>query len=99
MVLQDNPQRHRFEALVDGKVAGYMEYNVLSNALLFSHTEVLPEFEGKGVGSFLVRESFDAARKAGKRVIPACPFVAGYLRKHRELLDAVDDDVQRAYRI
>ena len=99
LVLHDNPERHRYEALDDGKVAGYVEYSLLSQAVMFSHTEVLPEYEGKGVGSFLARETLAAARTSGRKVIPACQFIASYLRKHRELLDVVDPDVQRAYKI
>jgi predicted GNAT family acetyltransferase len=99
LVLRDNPERHRFEAFAGDSLAGYVEYSHLSRALMFSHTEVLPAFEGKGVGGFLARESITAARHVGKQVIPVCPFIAGYLRKHRELLDVVDPDVQRAYRI
>ena len=95
----DDTDRHRFEALDAGKVAGYVEYNMLTSSIMLVHTEVLPEYEGKGVGSFLARESLAAARNMGKRVIPACPFIASYLRKHRELLDLVDPDVQKAYKI
>jgi predicted GNAT family acetyltransferase len=90
---------HRYEATLDDAPAGFVEYSVLSNAIMLTHTEVLPNFEGKGVGSFLARESLGAVRATGKRVIPACPCIASYLRKHREFLDLVDPDVQRAYKI
>ena len=99
LTFSDNAERHRFEALDDGKSAGYVEYNMLTHSIMLTHTEVLPEYEGKGVGGFLARESLAAARSMGKRVIPACPFIASYLRKHRELLDLVEPDVQRAYKI
>ena len=96
---QNHADQHRFEAASGGKVAGYVEYNMLSDSIMLTHTEVLPEYEGKGVGGFLARESLGAARRMGKRVIPACPFIASYLRKHRELLDLVEPGVQRAYKI
>ena len=99
LTFSDNTERHRFEALDGGKVAGFEEYNVLTHSIMLTHTEVLPEYEGKGVGGFLARESLAAARNMGKRVIPACPFIASYLRKHREFLDLVEPDVQRAYKI
>ena len=35
----DNPSSHRFEAVVDGNVAAYAEYNVLKNGLLFTHLD------------------------------------------------------------
>jgi len=99
LILHDNPERHRYEAVDEGKVAGYVEYNLLAHSIMFAHTEVLPEYEGHGVGGFLARESLAAARASGRKVIPACPFIASYLRKHRELLDVVEPDVQRAYKI
>jgi predicted GNAT family acetyltransferase len=99
LTLRNNADRHRFEAIDGGKVAGRVEYNVLTNAVMLTHTEVEPEYEGKGVGGFLARETLAAIRAQGKRVIPACPFIAAYLRKHRELLDLVDEDVQKAYKI
>jgi predicted GNAT family acetyltransferase len=99
LTLQDNPAKHRFEGLDGDKVAGFVEYNMLTHSIMFTHTEVLPEYEGKGVGGFLAREVMAAARNLGKHVIPACPFIASYLRKHREMLDIVEPDVQRAYKI
>ena len=99
LTFRNNADRHRFEAFDADTLAGYVEYNQLTNATMLAHTEVLPAYEGKGVGSFLARESIGAVRGAGKRLIPACPFIASYLRKHRELLDVVDPDVQKAYRI
>ena len=99
LTFRNNADRHRYEAVDGEKVAGYVEYNQLSQATMLTHTEVSPEYEGKGLGSFLARESLGAVRAQGKRVIPACPFIASYLRKHRELLDLVDPDVQKAYKI
>ena len=99
LTFRNNGERHRYEAFDGNTLAGFVEYNQLTNATMLAHTEVLPAYEGKGVGSFLARESIGAVRAGGKRLIPACPFIASYLRKHRELLDLVDDDVQKAYKI
>ena len=100
LTFRNNPDRHRFEAVDGGNnVAGYVEYNELATSIMLTHTEVSPEHEGKGVGGFLARESLGAVRAQGKHVIPACPFIASYLRKHRELLDLVEPDVQNAYKI
>lgn len=96
---QNHADHHRFEAVSEGKVAGYVEYNVLTDSIMLTHTEVLPEHEGKGIGSFLARESMQAARAMGKRVIPSCPFIATWLRKHPDFIDLIDPDVRRAYKI
>ena len=96
---QDNPSAHRFEALLDGKVAAYAEYNQLANGLLFTHTEVLPQHEGQGLGSQLAKYALDEVRARGVHAIPVCQFIAGYIREHREYVDLVSEESRRAFRI
>ncbi|MBK7469309.1 MAG: N-acetyltransferase [Betaproteobacteria bacterium] len=95
--LSNNIERHRYEAAIDGKVAGFSEYNLSGDSIVFTHTEVLEE--GKGVGSFLAREALLDARAKGMHVIPVCPFIAAYLRKHREFIDLVKPEVQVAFKV
>ena len=85
----DAPEAKRFEARVDGKLAGYIQYQARPEALVLVHTEVLDEFEGKGVGSVLVRRVLDDIRNSGGKIIPTCPFVAEYIRRHPEYIDVV----------
>lgn len=85
----DVPQRYRFEAHIDGEVAGIAQYLRRPGRLVFTHTEVLPAFEGRGVGSVLAKGALDAARAAGARVEPRCPFIAAYIRRHKEYADLV----------
>lgn len=99
LTFSTNADAYRYEAHIGGELAGYAEFNSLTDALLFTHTEVLPAFEGKGVGSGLARHVLDDARRQGKQVIPVCPFIAGHIRKHREYADLVRADVQRAFKI
>jgi len=99
LVFSDNETKHRFEAHRDGQLAGFAEYNVHPDALMFTHTEVLPAFEGQGVGSGLARHVLDAARARGKSVIPVCQFIAGYIRKHPEYLDLVQPQTRQAFKL
>lgn len=78
----DAPQQHRYEARIDGELAGFAEYRATDRLVTFVHTEVLGEFEGRGVGSGLVRAALDDVRAAGRRVRALCPFVKGYIERH-----------------
>ncbi|MCC2673316.1 MAG: hypothetical protein K0R58_263 [Ramlibacter sp.] len=99
IALADNPQQHRFELHAGGKLAAYAEYNVLSNALLFTHTETVLGFEGRGLGSKLAAYALDEVRRRGIAAIPVCQFIAGYLRKHPEYQDLVSPANRRAFHI
>jgi uncharacterized protein len=83
-VVQDNPERSRYEVFEDGELAGFSEYSRSDGAIAFKHTEVDDRFEGRGIGSGLARGVLDAARADGLAVLPYCPFIAGYVRGHAD---------------
>ena len=83
----DNPVAERFEAHSDGRLAGFAEYRLTDALIVFTHTEVDPAFEGQGVGGTLVRGALDHVRDLGLRVLPICPFVQGWMAKHRDYAD------------
>ena len=97
--LTNNADQHRYEISVDGTLAGYAEYNLLEGAVLFTHTEILEAFEGKGLGSKLARYALDDVRSKGVWAIPACKFIAGYIHKHPEYVDLVKPEVRRAFQV
>lgn len=102
LTFSNETTRHRYEALRAGALAAYAEYNLLGdgdNIIMFTHTEVLPEYEGQGVGSAIARHVLDEARSAGRQVIPVCQFIAGYIRKHPDYVSLVREDVRRAFKI
>ena len=85
----DNRELSRYEALVDGAVAGYAEYRLGERTIIFTHTVVQPAFEGRGIGSRLVRFALDDARARGLKVRPQCPFFAKYIATHAAYADLV----------
>jgi predicted GNAT family acetyltransferase len=95
----DNQAMHRFELHVSGQLAGFSEYNLLKTGVLFTHTEVLPVFEGRGIGSAIARQALDEVRRRSLMAIPVCPFIAAFLRKHPEYQDVVSPESRKAYRI
>ncbi|HEX2497410.1 MAG: GNAT family N-acetyltransferase [Actinomycetes bacterium] len=88
----DNPQRNRFELLLDGVAVGFANYRLQPGRIVFVHTEIQPEFEGRGLGSRLAVAVLDTARDRGLAVVPDCPFIAGYIRDHLEHADLVYRD-------
>jgi uncharacterized protein len=85
----DHPAVSRYEAHIDGQLAGYAVYERESGRITFIHTVVRQAFEGRGVGGAIARYSLDQARAAGDVVVPQCPFYAGWIRKHQDYLDIV----------
>ncbi|MBE7186545.1 MAG: N-acetyltransferase [Methylobacterium mesophilicum] len=62
-------------------------YQLEGDTIVFTHTVVPPEIEGRGVGSRLIRGALDAVRDRGLKVVPQCPFVRAYIEKHPEMRD------------
>jgi predicted GNAT family acetyltransferase len=83
-VVRDVGEKRRYEVTADGELAGFAEYRDMDGARVFTHTEVFEEFEGKGIGSALVRGLLDDQRAAGRKIVPLCPFVARYVREHHD---------------
>lgn len=79
----DNAAAHRFELPVDGGTA-FAAYRREGDTIVFTHTEVPPALEGQGIGSSLIAGALAQARARGLKVVPACAFVAAYVRRHPE---------------
>ena len=86
----------RYELQVGGEHAGELVYRDRgNNVLAFLHTEVDPKLQRKGLGSALVAGALDDVRERGLRVVPLCPFVGAYVRRHPEQLDLLVEDPAR----
>ncbi|HYN68112.1 MAG TPA: GNAT family N-acetyltransferase [Ornithinibacter sp.] len=83
VVVTRNEDEHRWEARIDGELAGIAEYQLTDELVVFTHTEVEPAFEGRGVGGTLARHALDEVRAEGTRkVMPLCPFVKAWITRH-----------------
>ncbi len=86
--VSNNAELKRYEVKVGDDLAGFAEYMLSNGLITFTHTEIDPAFEGKGLGSELVRFALDDVRATGERkVLPLCPFVKGWMAKHPEYQD------------
>ena len=88
--ISDNVGASRYEIRVGDVRAGMAMYNRTTTAITFTHTEIQPEYEGRGLAGKIAAVALDAARADGLRVVPRCPFFAEYIRRHPAYQDLVD---------
>ena len=90
VTVRNNPEQNRYEAEVDGQVAGIAEYQLTDTLIVFTHTEVDPAFEGQGVGGALARYALDDVRAQGThQVMPLCAFIKAWIGKHPDYIPLV----------
>lgn len=85
----DVPAASRYEARVGAALAGWVDYRRMGTRLVAIHTEVPPEFGGRGIASRLVRHVIAEARGAGERISPLCPLFAAHFERHPEDADVL----------
>ena len=86
--VSNNESESRYETTVDGKTA-FAAYHREGGNLVFTHTEVPPELEGRGIASAIVKFALDDARAQNLGVVPRCAYVASWVKKHGEYQDLV----------
>jgi predicted GNAT family acetyltransferase len=89
-VVTDNPDEQRYEAHVDGALAGFAAYRFKGDHIVFTHTEVDDAFAGQGVGGALAKGALDDVRaRAEHDVVALCPFISAWLARHPDYQDLV----------
>jgi len=89
LAIVDNADERRYEARIGDEVAGWVDYGRVRDRLVAIHTEVLPEYGGRGIASALVRRVLDDVRAAGGTVTPRCPFFVAHFQRHPEDADLI----------
>src|SRR3954469_16738254 len=89
---QDNTDEARYEARVGERIVGIAEYELTDDQgpIVFTHTEVLPDVEGQGVGTALARAALEDVRRRGLRLVPDCPFISAYLKRQDDWDDLIE---------
>ncbi len=90
VTVREVTDRQRYEAVVDGQVAGFVTYDLDDTTIDFLHTQADDAFDGRGVGSALARGALEGARERGLRVVATCPFIRAYLARHPEYASVVE---------
>ena len=89
-IVQRADAENLYEILVDGRRAGLTAYRDRGAQRVFFHTEVNEAYAGQGLASRLVQEALTDVRAQGKRIVPVCPYVAKFLKRHEEFADITD---------
>ena len=83
-----NTALQRYEIHEEGQLLGFAAYRDLPDGVVeLPHTVVEPAYEGRGVGSALVKAVLADIRADGHRVLATCRFVAAFLDRHPEYAD------------
>ena len=91
ITIADDPDEARYEIRSDGELAGFVTYRSRPGLIELVHTEIDEEFEGRGLGSQLISFALDEARQRGLGVLPFCPFVNDYMKRHRQYVELVPE--------
>jgi len=83
-----NAAAHRYEVTADGHLS-VCEYELAGGRMIFTHTGVPSALRGRGIAEKLVRVALADARAAGRKVMPACSYVAKFIERHKEFQDLV----------
>src|ERR1700722_4863185 len=88
----DNPAASRYELHVDGELAGIITYRLRDSTISLQHTEIKPDFQGAHLAGHLARFALDDARERGLAVLPFCPYVGSWIKKHPEYAELRTQD-------
>ena len=87
MVVRDNPERSRYELLVDDTLVGIADYVADGKVMVFPHTVIDAERRGQGLGAVLIAGALDDVREKGNVVVPRCWFVAEFIEQNADYAD------------
>lgn len=86
----DDTKHGSFTAVDNSREAGLMTYTWAGKEkMIIDHTEVNPEFSGRGVGKKMVLAAVEFARQQNIKILPLCPFAKSVFRKDKALHDVL----------
>jgi uncharacterized protein len=89
IVVEDNSAAQRYQAQV-GEHLAVAEYRLDADTITFTHTQVPKELAGHGIANKLAHAALEDVRARKLTVVPLCPFIASYIRRHQEYVTLVD---------
>jgi predicted GNAT family acetyltransferase len=88
-VVSKNEPAGRYELHVDGALVGIADYTERDGVVVLPHTEIDGARRGQGLGAVLVQGVLDDIEPTGRKVVPACWYVAQFIDEHPSYRDLV----------
>lgn len=92
--LYQNSDLNRFELESEGSIA-FIDYTIRHGLLFLIHTEVPAALRGKGIGNIIVEKVLEYAKQNNYKIVPICPFIQTYLKRHPEWKDIEAPNAER----
>ena len=91
MDIINNAPAARYELHVGEHVA-FLSYQRRDGVIIFRHMEVPSDLEGRGLAGEIAAKALTDAREQHLKVVPRCPYVVSYIKRHPEYADLVAPD-------
>lgn len=92
---EENGHKGRFVIHADDHFAGEMAYTWAgTDKFIIDHTDVNPEYSGKGFGKQMLEQAVAYARDHEVKILPLCPFAKATMLKHAEFQDVLFGNVR-----
>jgi predicted GNAT family acetyltransferase len=94
--LVKNEENHRFELSVDG-FTSFIDYKERPGVITLIHTESPEELAGRGVATALVEKTLAYLDENSYELVPLCPYVFAYIKRHPEWIKIVREDFRSKF--
>jgi predicted GNAT family acetyltransferase len=91
-----NEDAKRFELTVDGYTA-FIDYKERNGVITLIHTESPEELAGRGVATALIEKTLAYLENNEITLVPLCPLVVAYIKRHPEWVRIVRDDYKAKF--
>jgi len=86
--VRHNAGAERFETAVEGHDC-VLDYTLADGVIAMNRVYVPPPVEGRGIAGAITRYALDYSRDRGWKVVPRCPYVAAWIKRHPDYEELV----------
>lgn len=83
MEIKHHKEHQQFRMHIEDHTA-YIAYELKDDKIFLTSTQVPDALSGKGIGSKLVQGTLERIEEMKLKVVPICPFIEGWFKRHPE---------------